>query len=392
MRIAFVVIGNSRRSNFLNGHTLRHDGAGGSGTDTSAILVAEFLAKNGHEVVIATDTIDAPLNDSYKTMGRSYTPGESFYGVQYTNLNFDGIENKTFDVLVGMLWFEDYESLPIKVTKSLIYWSHMQWVYGTYKFVDYAEKYNLSIGLVHISNWEEKMNEGTFPYIQAKIPRSIKKQIPNPIFDEIINEVKAENHAKKKGKFIFHASWPRGGNVSVDAVRSINIPDKEFHAFDYLMVIHDHRDAFFHRHDGVDKKTLFKHLAESEYFIYPLYTPYQDVHKDTFSCVVAEAIALGVIVITYPLGALPDVFKNYCAWLNEPPGVSFENMQNESLSKDLDGRFLITSNIVDKFNEIESNPVLKQELQTAGSDYVLENYNIQKVGEMWLNLINDLII
>jgi hypothetical protein len=57
-----------------------------------------------------------------------------------------------------MLWFDKYEELPITVTKSIIYWSHMQWIYGVDPLMSYAKKHNLSIGLVHISNWEEKMN------------------------------------------------------------------------------------------------------------------------------------------------------------------------------------------------------------------------------------------
>lgn len=389
MRIAFILIGNSRRSNYLNGSTLRHGGGGGSGTDTSTILVAEYLANQGNEVVIVTDKLEDQLEISYKQSGKNYTPGETHYGVKYTNINFEGIENKNFDILVSMLWFEDYHLLPIKVTKSIVYWSHMQWIYGTQKIVNYAKQNNLSIGLVHISDWEEKMNESVFPYIKSQVTNCIKTKIPNPIFDEIINEVKLENHKKQKGKFIFHASWPRGGNISLDAVRQLDIiKEKQFHAFDYLMVIHDHKDDFFVRHDGVDKKTLFTHLAQSEYFIYPLYTPYKDVHKDTFSCVVAEALALGVIVVTYPLGALPENFSNYCAWLKEPPGVSFSNMQKEQLSKDSEGNFTITSNIVEKVNEIESNPKLKEQLQTLGSKDILEKFNIETVGKMWVELIN----
>jgi glycosyltransferase involved in cell wall biosynthesis len=390
MRIAILVIGNSRRSNYLNGQNLRYGNGGGSGTDTSSVLVAEYLAKQGHEVVFVTDKMDEPLDTTYKQMGRNYTPGESFYGVKYTNIEFDGIEDKTFDILISMLWFHDYHLLPIKVTKSFIYWSHMQWVYGTQNFIDYAKENNLSIGLVHISNWEEKMNETCFPFIKSHVPNSVKKNIPNPVFDEIINEVKAENHQKQKGKFIFHASWARGGNIAMDAVRQLEIPNKEFHAFDYLMVIHDHKDPFFIRHDGVDKKTLFTHLAQSEYFIYPLYTPYQDVHKDTFSCVVAEALSLGVIVVTYPLGALPENFDGHCAWLSPPPGVDFDEMQKQQLSKDLNGDFKITSNIVEKINEIESNPELKLQLQTSASQYIVDKFNINVVGNMWVELINEL--
>ena len=78
MRIAFVVIGNSRRSNYLNGFNLRYGNGGGSGTDTSTVLVAEYLAKQGHEVVYAADKIDEALNLQYKEKGIEYSPGEEF--------------------------------------------------------------------------------------------------------------------------------------------------------------------------------------------------------------------------------------------------------------------------------------------------------------------------
>ena len=66
MRIAFIVIGNSRRSNYLNGHTLRYGNGGGSGTDGSSILMAEHLAKQGHEVVFVTDRLEPRLEEEYR--------------------------------------------------------------------------------------------------------------------------------------------------------------------------------------------------------------------------------------------------------------------------------------------------------------------------------------
>jgi glycosyltransferase involved in cell wall biosynthesis len=386
------VIGNGRRSNYLNGYNLRYGGGGGSGTDTSSVLVAEHLAKQGHEVVFVTDKLEDSLVKDYEEKGRVYTPGEEFYGVKYTNIEFDGIENKEFDILVSMLWFQDYDSLPIKVSKSLIYWSHMQWIYGIGELLSFVKKNNLSLGFVHISEWEKQMNNNLVLHTINNNDINIKSTIiPNPIMDEIINETINSEPIRNPHKFIFHASWARGGDVAINAVRELEIEDKEFHAFDYLITIADNKDNFFHRHQGVDKKTLFKHLAESEYFIYPLYTPYQDVHKDTFSCVVAEAIALGAIVVTYPLGALPENFDGFCQWLDFPEGVDYEKMQNESLTKDLDGKFKITSNIVDKINFLEQNPHIKEEVRKKGTNYILSNFNTDKVGKMWDNLIESLL-
>ena len=392
MRIAFIVIGNSRRSNYLNGYNLRYGNGGGSGTDSSSVLMAEYLAKQGHDVVFVTDKLEPQLETDYKNKGRNYIPGESFYGVKYTNIYFDGIDDKTFDILVSMLWFHDYKKLPIKVTKSLIYWSHMQWIYGINEVVDYVKENQLSLGFVHISEWEKSMTGDLTNTIKNR-ENEVNVQIttiPNPIMDEMIHEVLESNPIRKPHKFVFHAAWARGGNVAVQAVRELNLPDTEFHSFDYLMATHHHQDSFFNLHNGVDKKTLFTNIAESEYFIYPLYTPYQDVHKDTFSCVVAEAIALGAIVVTYPLGALPENFEGYCAWLDFPPDTDPEKMQKEALTKDLDGKFNYTPNIVEKIKYLEANPQIKEEIRQKGKEYIVSKFNVQTVGRMWDELISKL--
>jgi len=392
MRIAFITIGNSRRSNYVNGYTMRYGGGSCSGTDTSVILIAEYLSKFGNQIVVATDDLEPELKDEYRKLEINYDYGYYYNGVSYTNLNFDGISNKKFDILISMLWFENYDLLPISVSNSLIYWSHMQWIYGIDSIVNYVKKHNLNLGIVHISDWEKKMTGNVSRTIQENLgEESVKiETIPNPIMDEIIDEILKEKPIKKPHKFIFHASWARGGNIAYSAIDKLTYVDKEFHAFDYLITIPSNDAKFFYKHDGVDKKTLFKHLAESEYFIYPLYTPYQDVHKDTFSCVVAEAIALGVTVITYPLGALYDNYKDYCQWLQLPVGFDLETVQNEPLTKDLDGKFKIDENIVHMIHYLEQNPQAKNLVKDNGYNYITSKYKLETIGNMWLNYIENL--
>jgi glycosyltransferase involved in cell wall biosynthesis len=267
----------------------------------------------------------------------------------------------------------------------------MQWIYGIDSIVNYVKKHNLNLGIVHISDWEKKMTGNVSRTIQENLgEESVKiETIPNPIMDEIIDEILKEKPIKKPHKFIFHASWARGGNIAYSAIDKLTYEDKEFHAFDYLITIPSNDAKFFYKHDGVDKKKLFKHLAESEYFIYPLYTPYQDVHKDTFSCVVAEAIALGVTVITYPLGALYDNYKDYCQWLQLPVGFDLETVQNEPLTKDLDGKFKIDENIVHMIHYLEQNPQAKNLVKDNGYNYITSKYKLETIGNMWLNYIRN---
>jgi hypothetical protein len=386
VRILFTLIGNSRRSNYLTGSNLRTGGAGGSGTDTSTILIAEYFASKGHEVTILMDDLEPALKKDKNV----FNWGMKDNGVVYSNFNLDGVQNKEFDILVNSLWFDAYRNLPVKIKHGLIYWCHMQWLYGMGEIINFARDNSLKLGFVHISNWEKQHTSPVIENIKTQIENTFETIIPNPVFDEMIEQVKQKNIIKKPHKFIFHASWPRGGNVAVEAVRQLAMPKKEFHAFDYLMVIHDHKDSFFHIHNGVDKNTLFEHLAESEYFIYPLYTPYEDVHKDTFSCVVAEALAFGVNVLTYPLGALPEYFDGHVHWLDMPAGTNKEKMQLEPLSKDLQGDFKVTSNIVHKILQLEHDGTLKTNMMKS-SNYILDNFNLNKVGSQWDSFLKNFL-
>jgi glycosyltransferase involved in cell wall biosynthesis len=390
MKILFTVLGNSRRSNYLDGDTLRYQNGGGSGTDTSSILVAEYLAAQGHDVVIASDKLEPALEEAYAEKGILFNQGKKVRGVIYTDFDFTNVPFTEYDILINSLWFQEYNKLP-KITKAVIYWCHMQWIYGIGELLEYTKTNDLKLGFVNISEWEKSMNRGVIHHASLAHLGTKSTLIPNPVMDDMINEVLNLNITRKPHKFIFHASWARGGNVAFDAIKQLNIHDKELHAFDYLMTIADNKDEFFHRHDGVDKLTLFKHLAESEYFIYPLYTPYQDVHKDTFSCVVAEAIALGCTVVTYPLGALPENFNDYCVWLPLPEGADVDKMQGEALSKDFDGKFKYTDNIINTINYLEENPQIKENIRQHGRNYILSKFNINVVGDMWVNFINDLI-
>jgi hypothetical protein len=121
MRIAFIVIGNSRRSNYLTGDTIRYGKGGGSGTDGSSILVAEYLASQGHEVVFAFEKLEPALETKYREEGRDFIPGTTVRGVTYTFTDFQNIQNLEFDILVSSLWYHDYDKMPITITKSVIY-------------------------------------------------------------------------------------------------------------------------------------------------------------------------------------------------------------------------------------------------------------------------------
>lgn len=386
MRIAFYVIGNEKRSGPLTGDNIRYNGSSASGTDTSSILVAEQLALYGHEVVIACENTNV---------------GETNRGVTYTNLNFDKIDNRNFDILVSMLWVEDYDSIPITVSRALIYWSHMQWVYSIDNIRKYVEDHNLNFAAVHVSEWEQSHTQANMDRIKNSVKEVfLDEVIGNPLPSDVINEVNNLDLTRRREKFVFHAAHARGSRLTYDTVKSLGWNDSELHLFNYLLELNlnwgrkgpdvEIDNDLILNHEGSDKFNMFKHLKESEYYIYAPFTPYENIHKDTFSCVVAEALSMGCIVITYPIGAIPGCFPDCCAWLDIPEDLNIEDIQAEALTQDPDRKFDRIDNIIDKINFLEQNPELKEELRQKSYKFVNANYNTGIIGEKWNKLIEKL--
>jgi glycosyltransferase involved in cell wall biosynthesis len=391
MRIAFTLTGNSRRKNYINGENIRYNFGGASGTDSSVIAIAEYLSQCGHEVVIAVENLGEEFLKEQLQNNNYWIPGNITRGVYYTDFQFTNIKNKNFDILVNTLWFEIYNSLPIKVSKALIYWCHMQWIYGIHEMLDYVKSNNLKLIFIHISSWEQSMNNNCVKFAKDIYDQTDSVLIPNPIYDDIILETYNNMPERNPKRFIFHANWMRGGDVCYNIFQKLDIKDKELHFFDYFLGIHDYDSENVFKHGSVDKKRLFYELAKSEYFIYPLVTIHNDIHKDTFSCVVAEAIAMGVTPITYPIGAMKDNFKNFCMWADYPDNINIDHLNNEPLTKDTDHKFKNNiDNFIKAINFLEKNPSLKNFIKNNGKKYIIDNFNINKIGKKWAELINSI--
>lgn len=359
MRIVFLVPGNKVRSGELTGHNIRYGGTGASGTESSIVYVSEYLSNHGFEVTIASEKCDTPILDR---------------GVFYTDFNFKDVENRDYDILVSCLWFEHYNDLPITVSKGIVYWYHLAWGYNLGELRDYAIKNNIKTGSVSISEWAKKFNSEYDGIIRVN-DELLTTIIPNPVALDVIDEVLQTNPERKNHKVIFHAQWSRGGQIAKDACNEMNWSDLEFKSFDYI-----------NAHGGIDKKKLFEEIATSEYFVFPQLTHGKLVYKDTFSLSVAEAIALGVIVITYPLGALPEYFGDYCEFLPYPEGCNVEKLNTERVSEE--PKLDYTKNIVDLLNQLETNIDYKNEQRIKGINYIKENFNIDKIGSMWVDYLN----
>ena len=138
--------------------------------------------------------------------------------------------------------------------------------------------------------------------------------------------------------------------------------------------------------NGIDKETLFSELATSDYFIFPQYTPNGHVYKDVHSCAMAEAIGMGVIVVSYPLGSHEEYYGGHYFKLDFPPETDMEKMMTERVTS---APYMSSiDNIVEKIKWIEENQELKEEIRTKGIPYILENFNINNIGPIWTDFLN----
>lgn len=361
MKIAFLVIGNTSRSGTITGKNIRYGGSSCSGTESSVIYVAEYLSKIGHEVTISFEVCNIP---------------EICNGVLYTDFSFSGDNIKEYDVLISCLWFEKYDNLPIKVTKAIIYWYHLAWGYAMNEIVNFAKNNNLIIGTVSISQWAKKENESYNVPFKNYSEKYIEEIIPNSLDVNLIESIWNKNILRKKHKIIHFGQWSRGGDVAKNAAYELGWDDLDFESFDYL-------DS----NKGLDKSTLYMKLAQSDYYIFPLLTHGKLVYQDTFSVSVAEALAMGVTVVTYPLGAIPEYFGNYCKFIDFPNGVNMDVLSKLRVFEE--PRFSDTTNIIKLINTIEQSDVSECD-RISQREYICNSFNVEFVGSKWNNFLNNL--
>jgi glycosyltransferase involved in cell wall biosynthesis len=251
----------------------------------------------------------------------------------------------------------------------------MAWVYCINEMVDFCNERSIKMGFLNISKWAEGQNDWSIKVGVEKIENTLVRIIPNPIMTDLMDEISNRGVERKNRSSIFHAQYGRGGDV---ADRTINeLGWEPMYKFDYI-----------NHQNGTDKETLFSKLLETDYFIFPLYHPNGCVYKDTFSCSVAEAIAAGVIVITYSLGAVPEYFSDGCVFLNFPHGTNMEKMMTEKVT--CEAQYMdYTGNVKDKLLEVEHTPGLKEEIRNRAKNTIKERFSISVVGKMWEDLINE---
>ena len=71
------------------------------------------------------------------------TDKQTCRNVKYTDFSYETLIDTEVDILVSALWFDKYKEIPFKVTKGLVYWYHMAWVYSINEMVEFCNERNI---------------------------------------------------------------------------------------------------------------------------------------------------------------------------------------------------------------------------------------------------------
>jgi glycosyltransferase involved in cell wall biosynthesis len=377
MKIAILIDYNEHRTNLWNGEIIRRGGVGVSGTEQSFVLIGEAFALNGHIVSLISP---------------SCLPNTEYKNVKYENLDtFKSSEE--YDILIlqsDNRYFLNYSWIKLK---KCIFWYESQRFIPVEMLQTFSRLYqNCDILCNTMTDYGLECVKTLSPYAMTYFTDTFKG--PNPFMEDVYNNT---SFIKEPLSFIFHGGFDRGGHIAYKAFKTLPYEDKKMYVcgYDTLRLKNECEQIEFL--NSLDKTSLYNFLEKSEYFIYPLVAPshvkadYKGnppniVHKDTFGCVIAEALAHEVIVLTYPIGAVPEIYKDYLVYLPFPKGAHIESLKSVETTFDstLNNDDVI-ENIVNTIKFLESKPELKTIIKKRGRDFIFNTFNSNIIINIWNN-------
>lgn len=345
---------------------------GVSGSHTAAIGVMEVLARNcpRHDFILCRSSIE----------------GVSEIG----NLSYiDTAPPPDTDVLI-LTTMDMFPQGYYPNLKHVVYVTHTIWTPSAItEFVKLTNVARLKLSVVNLCEWTRLylLNNGLNDNLVGLFnsPRISNHTIGNPLLDDILPELDTIRE-KVPHSYAFVAVWERGGDVALRAFRKIRelVPEAQFHVASYdsspMNTSEPEPNVFIHKSLG--KKALSDLLAKTERLMYPLSLPNGLVHKDTFGCVVSEALACGIRVITYRQGALEELYGEWAEFVDVPVDV---HDQVANLQHGIRVPWCNSEEAVDAFVKAAMKENIREPVEVAKA--VRERFSQSKLGEKFLRSV-----
>lgn len=296
-----------------------NDCAGFSGTETCIIEMAAEIARRGHRSTIFGSYRCEHVDPSISSLVYAAEIGPVEAADIDVVIPMMDMDKSPFQDLIGRIRHARLAAgrgLP-----TLVVWCHC---FPSLDHVLQGMNGGGRVALVGVSDWVAAY---VAPWAAGvALPY---RTIENALSLDVYGEDQSSVVVRQPRSVAFHATYERGGSVACRVHRRIqDVVAGPFNVASYYILDNhagpdqpDQPDqpgvACFH--GSLSKRGLAKMLWASDYFVYPLVLPSGFVHHDTFACVVLEALACGVLVVTWDVACMRSVYGATPVVLVPPP-------------------------------------------------------------------------
>lgn len=374
-----------------------HSGAGYSGTENAIIELSRYLVSIGHKVTILGLT-----RTSFKSVGISFKP--------YTGRLKKGLDWKPLlkdvHVFTPIFYLEDnIVSQIIKFLSSSKITSIWIWFQSFPGNNDYNTGLTLlrSAGRTVLCSFVSNFSRDAYlPQYRDLCSHSVT--IGNGVSSYFLNH--SDGTRSRGGNWVFHALFERGGEVAERVfmrVKDVNpMVARHLHFASYVPAPASSNTSIISSsssssspavtfHGPLSKKNISELLGRSDYFPYMLVdAKTSNVHHDTYATVVLEALARGVIVITWDVACFRDVFGDTV--IRVPVRQQLGETEYDSSARTGYNSWMASPEAVDIMAQtllhLESNPEEKQRKRTAGRNWA-SRFSWDRIGNQYAQWFTD---
>lgn len=287
-----------------------HGGCGFSGTDASMLEIASGLCASGHGVRVLSGgpAVRPPQNRSVRYL----SPERSFLDEPAQQADLARID---VFVVVYMMPEAPAHAEMMDVLRRLtnprlkvFCWCHLIFQDSHIALLKNACQHRgAPLTLVCVSEFVRR---------HLRVDGSSMVTIPNAI-NPLIFDRAAVDGRREPRSLVFCASFERGGRVAQEVHALLG----RTHTMGGL-----HVSSYCDSGKGpsLSKRALSDLMRRCDYMVYPLVLDSGWVHHDTYSCVVLEAMACGVLVVSWDVACLRGVFGDLITLLPPPAAAGYD--------------------------------------------------------------------
>lgn len=291
-----------------------NDGCGFSGTDSSMLEIASGLSHHSHGVRVLSG---GPASHVPAPGGgvRYLSPARSYLDHPDRTADLASV-----DVFVIVYILPNGHEELLEVMKRLtsprlkvVLWCHSIYTPHDVLVVEHAcrtpvGRRPVPLLLVGVSDFVSRHMRHS--------PSSSYVTIQNAINPDIFQEGIACD--KKKNSMIFCAAYERGGRIARAVHAHLQTVTQDMGQMNVCSYCDSNKGP------SLSKRALSSLMRTCDFMVYPLVLDDTQVHHDTFACVVLEAMASGVLVVSWDVACLREVYGDRITLVPTPDFAGYD--------------------------------------------------------------------